>query len=161
MKQELRSEQTRGTQMKRQARYWIVGFVVFVTVLFISVAIFLPQLARMGSQPSPMFCTTSLASLLWVSVEGYKSDFGSYPTGNNAHILQVLQGDNTKKTQYLVVEPGDTNALGQCIDGWGTPFEFTAVSTNALFIRSAGPNRVFGDVDDVMYPSSTNNLPIP
>ena len=83
------------------------------------------------------------------SMESYKIEFGSYPTGDNRAILGVLQGNNPKKLIFLDVHPRSISADGAFVDPWQTPYEITIRSTNSVSIRSAGKNKRFGDADDV------------
>jgi len=75
------------------------------------------------------------------SIAAYKGTFGEFPTGSSAEIASALLGRNTSHVPVLT----RSNAL---VDPWGTAFRITIVGDN-VEVRSAGPNRTFGDADDI------------
>ncbi len=81
---------------------------------------------------------------LFTSLQNYKENIGSYPTGGNAKIAKALQGDNPKKIIVLVGRKTEVNDKGEYLDPWGTPLRFY-FSEGGVLIRSAGPNRRFDD----------------
>jgi hypothetical protein len=48
-----------------------------------------------------------------------------------------------------------TNASGELIDFWQTPFQIKSVEQTNFSICSAGPNKLFGDSDDIIFNSAT------
>jgi hypothetical protein len=54
-----------------------------------------------------------------------------------------------------------TNALGELIDFWQTPFQIKFAEQTNFIIRSAGPNRIFGDADDIIFNSASNDIVMP
>ena len=46
-----------------------------------------------------------------------------------------------------------TNALGEFIDVWGVGYKTVVQNRTNVLIRCAGPNRKFGDNDDIAYDS--------
>ncbi len=51
-----------------------------------------------------------------------------------------------------------TNASGELIDIWQMPFQITFVEQTNFIVRSAGPNRQFGDADDIVFNSISNDF---
>jgi hypothetical protein len=51
-----------------------------------------------------------------------------------------------------------TNASGQIVDLWGVPFDFQIISGTNFIIRSAGSNQKFGDADDIIFNSVSNDF---
>lgn len=51
-----------------------------------------------------------------------------------------------------------TNALGEAIDIWQTPFQIKSVEQTNFIICSAGPNKIFGDADDIIFNSVSNDF---
>jgi hypothetical protein len=51
-----------------------------------------------------------------------------------------------------------TNALGAVIDIWQTPFQIELVGQTNFVVRSAGPNKNFGDADDIIFNSASNDF---
>jgi hypothetical protein len=51
-----------------------------------------------------------------------------------------------------------TNTLGELIDIWQTPFQIKSVEQTNFIISSAGPNKIFGDADDIIFNSVSNDF---
>jgi hypothetical protein len=51
-----------------------------------------------------------------------------------------------------------TNVLGKLIDFWQTPFQIKFVEQTNFIICSAGPDKIFGDSDDIIFNSISNDL---
>jgi hypothetical protein len=77
---------------------------------------------------------------------------GSLSKTNNAYILQTLFGTNTFLYSYK------TNADGKLLDAWETPINVEILSQTSFTIRSAGPNKKFGDADDIIFNSVSNDF---
>jgi general secretion pathway protein G len=76
---------------------------------------------------------------------------GALPLYSTAHVGSVGMG---WRGPYL---KDGLDALGQPIDGWGTPLDYGIVGLGR--IRSAGADHTMGTADDLTYPSNalTNN----
>ena len=74
----------------------------------------------------------------------YFQKFHKYPQGSHAEIMQVL------KSEYLLSHSVTVrlNEKHEFMDPWGTPYEIHISPLGALKMRSAGPNKIFGDDDD-------------
>ncbi len=95
--------------------------------------------------------TTSTSAELQIiakSIEAYAKTNGVLPEGDNRQIFQALAGSNATKTVFLVAIR--TNANGEVLDSWQTPFQIEKLGTNSFSIRSAGKNKVLGDEDDIV-----------
>lgn len=44
------------------------------------------------------------------------------------------------------------------VDPWGTPYQIDFFQQTNFVIRSAGKNRKFGDTDDIILNSASNNF---
>ncbi len=44
------------------------------------------------------------------------------------------------------------------MDPWKTPYEINLIGQTNYIIRSAGPNHLFGDKDDIISNSGSNHL---
>jgi hypothetical protein len=121
---------------------------ILVVVIFLIAPILLPR--REKPEPKVQIEMRSLLGAL----QYYQAEYGKYPSGNSAGILQALLGNNPKMQPFLVVPARSTNSTGQFIDPWGTPYEIVLESANHVTIRSAGENKTFGDKDDVTMKTS-------
>ena len=54
-----------------------------------------------------------------------------------------------------------TNALGELVDLWQTPFQIKVAGQTNLIISSAGPNQKFGDPDDIVFNRIPNGFAQP
>jgi hypothetical protein len=80
---------------------------------------------------------------------------GSLSTIDNAFILQAVFGTNT----FLYSDR--TNANGQFLDPWETPYKIDILGQTNFTVRSAGPNKKFGDADDIIFNSVSNDFSNP
>ena len=91
-------------------------------------------------------CRVILIKRLRDEIGNYQYKFGRYPTGDYDEVLKKLFVDDPKKFAYYRVDP------------WGTPFTISFLSTNAFVIASAGPNKKFGDADDIVFNSHSTDF---
>jgi hypothetical protein len=71
---------------------------------------------------------------------------------NQQFILDLLLATN--QNQFWL----NTNAAGEVIDIWQTPYRIALVRRTNFIISSAGPNRKFGDKDDIIFNSVSNDF---
>ena len=96
--------------------------------------------------------TSSFAAALEYALGEYKKDQGVYPeTNDNAKVMEALYGANPRKKVYL---KGLESVMrdGEITDFWKVPLRFEippAGSDEKPKVYSAGPNKTFGDEDDI------------
>ena len=73
---------------------------------------------------------------------------------NSKFILDSLITTN----KYPFSLASRTNTLGAVIDIWQTPFQIELVRQTNFIVRSAGPNKIFGDADDIIFSSVSNDF---
>lgn len=106
-----------------------------------------PELGELDSGLTP---ATVLENVRGVFRQYYLR-FHENPVGDNAEITQALRGGNSKQANFLQEEDGmRTNARGELVDNWGTPFFFHSVSRSEMEIRSAGPDHKLWTNDDLV-----------
>ena len=71
---------------------------------------------------------------------------------NRQFILDSLSAKN--HNQFWI----NTNATGEVIDIWQTPYRIELVGRTNFVISSAGKNRRFGDADDIIFNSVSNDF---
>jgi hypothetical protein len=71
------------------------------------------------------------------------------PIGDNREIVETLLGRNPNGVIFLAANHPAINARGELCDRWGSPFLFHAESGTKMEIRSAGPDRIPWNADDV------------
>ncbi|MGA2178510.1 MAG: type II secretion system protein GspG [Verrucomicrobiota bacterium] len=94
--------------------------------------------------------------LAW-GMEQYKLAFDSYPTGENTIFVRMLAGNNPTKLKLINLSVHSTNENGEFIDPWGTPYKIISSHTNRVTIFSAGIDKIFGDKDDIIFNSASND----
>ena len=80
---------------------------------------------------------------------------GSLSNIDNSFIFHALFGTNDYRFGYR------TNALGEVLDIWKMPYQIQIVAQTNFVIRSAGPNKQFGDADDIVFNSVSNDFAKP
>ena len=82
---------------------------------------------------------------LFIALQKYKEQVGSYPAGSNLEISRALQGKNSNHVIVVMGNKASVNEKGEFIDPWGTPLRIYFSSDSGILVRSAGPNRHFDD----------------
>ncbi|HEY1718130.1 MAG TPA: type II secretion system protein GspG [Verrucomicrobiae bacterium] len=141
-------------QWKISERF-IVMLIIAFGIAFLAMQI-LPMLARSGPAKVPR--ARNDERQLFLSLENYKQTFGSYPTGENANIVKVLAGNNPQKLQLFYLRANSTNGNGELIDPWKMPYRFVFDGLNSYTILSAGIDKKFGDADDIIFNSVSNDF---
>ena len=52
----------------------------------------------------------------------------------------------------------NTNSAGEVVDVWRTPYQIRFIGPTNFIIRSASRSRNFGDADDIVFNSASNNF---
>jgi hypothetical protein len=132
-----------------------LAWLALLLVLFIAAIFFQP---RFGKKPALSAATRSeIRSLGW-RLEEYLEANGRLPAGANAAIMATLSAEGTNPPAFLSV--CQTNAQGEAIDRWQSPFQIQIAGTNFV-IRSAGPDKITGDADDLIFNSAANDFVTP
>jgi hypothetical protein len=79
----------------------------------------------------------------------YRLALSQLPTGTNAEITAALQGNNLRQLRLPIPENVHINAQGELCDAWKTPYFFHSISSTHIEIRSAGPDQIMGNSDDL------------
>ena len=90
---------------------------------------------------------------LEAALNQHRAEYGHFPTGTAVEIFKTLSGENPRKLVFFVANSRTVGSNGEFLDPWKTPYKIRMAETN-YSIRSAGPNQVFGDKDDI-----TNSTP--
>jgi hypothetical protein len=88
-----------------------------------------------------------LANLL----QEYRRNHGGNPVGDNSEITAALRGTNPKNLGYLANDVASLIDRDGCLtDRWGQPYFFHAQSGQHMEIRSAGPDGILHNADDLL-----------
>lgn len=82
------------------------------------------------------------------------SNIGGLTNINNEFILNSFITTNQHQFSFA----NRTNTSGEVIDIWQTPFQIKLVELTNFVVRSAGPNKIFGDADDIIFNSVSNDF---
>jgi len=138
---------------KQSAAIVVVGFALLWACLSEFVFPFL-----VGGGPANVSRARSDERQLLLGIEHYKREFGTYPAGENASIVRALAGDNPKKLRLIHLNANSTNESGEFTDPWKMPYKIAFDGTNRVTVSSAGINRSFGNKDDIVFHSGSNNF---
>jgi hypothetical protein len=84
-----------------------------------------------------------------LNLRNFSQRFGGNPVGTNAEITKALNGGNNAAANYLP-SSRRMNDAGELLDTWGTPYFFHANSATEMEIRSAGPDKILHNADDIV-----------
>jgi hypothetical protein len=125
---------------------WLL--MALLTIAVASISVF-PNHVPPGKVPRALVTMSSLE----IACKAYQAEYALLPTGDNATITKGLRGANPRNIVFIYLEDRDVNLAGEVIDPWGTPYKFELQDGKPPSIRSAGPDHIFGDEDDLVSPS--------
>lgn len=79
------------------------------------------------------------------------AETGELANFDNLPILQSVFSNNAAPPPYA-------NSQRELADYWKTPFQIRIVAPTNFIIRAAGPNKRFGDADDIVFDSISNDF---
>jgi hypothetical protein len=130
-----------------------ISFAVLVGLFFLSSTC----VPRPGVGNNSLIRTRLEIGDLNYSLNHYQSVYGVFPTGENSNIVSVLAGDNPRKTVFLNFRPNSEHP-NEMVDPWGTRYQIDFFQQTNFVIRSAGKDRKFGNADDIIFNSISNNF---
>ena len=129
-----------------------------VGIILVVGFILLPIISNPNHKPAlNTICRLELANIK-NSIDGYQSKYANYPAGNQSEIIKSLCGDNLQKYQFLNIKVNQLNSDKEYLDPWGTPFAINFSSTNSFVVSSAGKDKIWGDKDDIIFNSTSNDF---
>ena len=139
----------------------VVIFLLAILFVFFAIAMFLPFFAKTKGGPKDaaiFYARHDIATL----AGAFKVSKGSNSTNDTIHA----------STNDLFFSCGLEFAVGlssnllfcpqspqeELFDFWHTPYQVKIIAQTNFTIRSAGPNKIFGDADDIIFNSASNNF---
>lgn len=116
-----------------------------------------PQIRFAIEQGQVMRARAQLAAFFEAS-NAYRDAFGTLPEGTASEIIAALGGKNPEDRVFLEIMSDRIDAKRQMTDPWGTPWEIWRIDEDRLEARSAGPNRRFGDHDDLIASRAVDSM---
>jgi len=83
--------------------------------------------------------------------------YSNYPTGENSDIVRALAGDNSQKIVFLNFT-SKVESPNEMLDPWKKPYQIQFFQQTNFVIRSAGKDKIFGDKDDFIFNSVSNDF---
>ncbi len=80
----------------------------------------------------------------------FRTRMGGNPVGANAEIMKAIMGGNPAQGTFGPPPGQALNDKGELVDRWGTPYFFHQLSKNNMEIRSAGPDKIMWNNDDIV-----------
>lgn len=134
----------------------LVFYLIAVPLILLLIVMLLPAIS--GGRPTRQQRCTLEMQLISDALQQYQKETGGYPTGQTENILQQLRATNALGNQYLLYPFRQGYSIYEYVDPWGTPFRIEIGQGSNFVIRSAGKNGEFGDGNDLVLHSSSNNL---
>jgi hypothetical protein len=104
-----------------------------------------------------LLCKIEMSDLNAAVIQ-YHNEYGNYPFGNQIGLIRCLLGDNLRKIEFLHLSTNRFSSDGGYLDPWLTPYQIEVHDQTNLVVHSAGPNRIFGDADDLVFNSASNGF---
>lgn len=123
--------------------------------LWICLYVFSPILV--GGRPAKIPRARSDEKQLVLSSDFYKQEFGSYPAGENSNIIRALGGDNPKEIVFLNVRR-TVKHPNEMVDPWETPCQIEFYQQTNCAVHSPGKDKIFGNADDIIFNSVSNDF---
>lgn len=133
-----------------------IFYLISVPIILLLVVMLLPAIS--GGHPTRPQKSTLEMQFIAEALHQYRKETGRYPTGQTENILQQLRATNALGSQYLLYPIRRGYSIHEFVDPWGKPYRIEIGQAAEFVIRSAGKNGKFGDRNDVVLHSSSNNL---
>lgn len=135
-------------------KVWL-GFVGCLLFLLIVASLLSPG-SRMKTK-ARIAATRNEIKQMVLLLDDYAQSYNHLPNDGNSNIVSALSVASTNKSFSFFI-PGKTNSIGEIVDYWQTSLQIEVVSMTNFIIRSAGPNKIFGDDDDIIFNSLPNDF---
>lgn len=130
----------------------IILVIILIPPVFI-ITLLMPSILR---KDNPGFFARENIGTISSALTKYRATYGELPQGDSATIFRTLEGANTNNDVFI--EAAKTNAAGEILDSWGSPYKIQIDNGTHIVIRSPGKNRIPGDADDVVYDSAIHDF---
>lgn len=87
---------------------------------------------------------------VYTAILAYETEYGAEPTtSNNPDIVEILEGKNERKIEFISFSRWELDPKGEVIDAWGTPLRVSFLDPKNPLVQSAGPDKVWDTADDL------------
>lgn len=139
-----------------------LGWLAFLLLLVIIGSIVSPSPYHISKAKAQMISTRLQETDLVAALKAYSNSYGVLPVGDTESVERILagenlQGKNPQKTAFLNFIRHSEHP-NEMIDPWGTPYQIEFSLQTNFVISSAGRNQKFGDKDDIIFNSVSNDF---
>jgi hypothetical protein len=137
-------------KLERVIFYGLAAFFVFLLL-----AMLIPGHGRGGAIKKAM-CGIELSDLK-TALNAYHDKYSDFPVGENSNIVRMLTGNNPQKIIFLNFRRSAEHP-NEVVDPWETPYQIQFFQETNFIIRSAGEDKIFGNADDFIFNSVSNDF---
>src|SRR5678816_1575326 len=76
------------------------------------------------------------------AMDNYRKDFGEFPPGTSAQIMDALMNGDGRKRPIFFAAPANRIKGGELIDPWGHPYRLGHFSATEAWAYSFGPDGI-------------------
>jgi hypothetical protein len=131
--------------MRIRPRFLIAVGCFFVLVIALSCCLPEPS----GVKKARIIITRVQTKTIATALKERATEAGGLNAVDNALVQAAVFGTNR-------IYADRTNAQGEVLDYWKTPYKIEIQAQTNFIVGSAGSNRKFGDADDVVFSSISN-----
>jgi hypothetical protein len=121
-------------------------------LLAVMLSIFLDNQERVSYSRAKILNTRNDVKQIASVLKQREMETGNLTNIDNSFIFHALFGTNDFRFGYR------TNFQGEVLDIWETPYKIEFFQQTNFIIRSAGKDKIFGDADDIIFNSASNDF---
>jgi hypothetical protein len=132
------------------------GFLVSLLIVFVVIpwilqtVIFAPKIS--DKTRARIIVTRSCERAMALLLQERADTIGGLTNIDNQFILDSIFASQKNQAWF------NTNAAGELIDVWQTPYRIELAGHTNCIIKSAGQNHTFGDKNDIIFNSTSNDF---
>ena len=124
-------------------------FFLILGVVILALAFGFMALLAKWEKGKPSAVKNEMTNLV-ACLASYHAVYGSFPTGNNAQVMNSLRGGNPRRMRMDPIGPRRMARTNEALDIWDIAYRFSFASNSTITVSSAGKNSLFGDEDDLV-----------
>jgi hypothetical protein len=139
-----------------------LGWLAFLLLLIVIGSIVSPSPYHISKAKAQIIRTRLTETAMATALKAYSNTYDVLPVGNTESVERILAGENLygknpQKIQFLNFKPSAEHS-NEMVDSWETPYEINFPSTNSFIVLSAGKDKIFGNADDIIFNSVSNDF---
>jgi hypothetical protein len=139
-----------------------LGWLAFLLLLIIVGSIVSPSPYHISKAKAQIISTRLTETAMATALKAYSNTYGVFPIGDTESVERILAGENfhdknPQKIPYLLFIQTAEHS-NEMVDSWGTPYQIEFLQQTSFIILSAGRNQKFGDADDIIFNSVSNDF---